>query len=819
MKDILSYHILTDSRSLTTPDKTTFIALKTSSGDGHDYIRELFDKGVRRFIVSRDICDEDMMIAAGAEFLHTSDTLAMLHRFGAEARTNFKGRVIAVTGSRGKTIVKEWIAQIAGNNTTRNPRSYNSQIGVPLSLINADKKCDCAIFEAGVSEPGEMESLEDMILPHIAVITNVTEEHDSGFATREQKIEEKLKLARNADFVVYCADDKDIAYCVETLKRTRNPKLKEIKWTKLNSAADISLTQVRRNENETVIDIKIGRNDSRRIFTTLSSDTDIENVLITLSALYALEGDNIHKLEWDKAAETLEHIDTRLTVLEGINNCKVIVDRFTRDSLSLRPALDFVRRTARTGQPLTIIIRRDSRQGNKPGYDDMPETLALLSEYGVRRLIVTGDRDSDTSVYSGFDVEFFESFNDFVLAADKMLFADETIYLNSSGPDPELATLLLGKLEARQHETVLEVNLDAIVRNYNYFRSHLNPSTGIICMLKADGYGAGAIEIAHTLELQGAEALAVAVADEGQQLREHGIKSRVMVLNPRSHDLGGMIKMNLEPVVYDTRFLDEIASAAADTGQKASIHLKFETGMRRLGFTDTYLPALIAKLKNIPEELIEVKSVFSHLATADCIGMEDYTVKQINTFSQMCDMLADAFPNRPFKRHILNTAGILRFPEAQMDSCRLGIGLYGIPTLPRNIEDGLTPVSALYTTVISVKRWPAGSTIGYGCRGVLSRDSVIATLPIGYADGIDRHFGNGAVSMMIRGIMCPTIGNICMDLCMVDVTDCPGCAPGDRVEIFGPNVPVEMLSDTLGTIPYEILTSVSQRVKRVYFRE
>ena len=808
-------HILTDSRSLTDPAGTTFIALVTPSGDGHDFVRELFDKGVRRFIVSRNIEGEDTMTAAGASFMHTPDTLEYLHRLGAEARDSLNGKVIAVTGSRGKTIVKEWLSMTAPVSTTKNPRSFNSQIGVPLSVISAATHhiCTCHIFEAGVSEPGEMDRLEAIIRPHLAVITNITEEHDSGFADHKEKIAEKLRIARRAEKIVYCADDDDIAAGVEALRKECNPGISAISWTKTGKAADVTLTGVTRDSDCTILDITIGSNDNRRVFTTISSDADIDNLLTTLTTLYALQSDNIHNTHWEKIAAAPEHIDTRLTVLEGINNCKVIVDRFTRDALSLRPALDFVRRTARTGQPLTAILPCDYG-----GYSDLDETLSLISEYGVKRLIITGLGYSAPRL-KNVAVECYDTFSDLVAAAGDLSFADETIYINSSGPAADSIKTLLGKLEARQHETVLEVNLDAIVRNYNFFRSHLNPPTGLICMLKADGYGAGAVEIAHTLELQGAEAVAVAVADEGQQLREHGVKCRVIVLNPRTHDLEGMIKMNLEPVVYDLRFLDEIAAAAASARSKAAVHIKLETGMRRLGFVEENMPALIAKLRGIPADLVEVKSAFSHLATADCLDMDDYTVGQIATFTRMCDTLAAGLPDRHFHRHILNTAGILRFPQAQMDSCRLGIGLYGIPTLPGGIEDGLTPVSALYTTVISVKHWPAGSTVGYSRRGVLHRDSVIATLPIGYADGIDRHFGNGAASMMVRGVMCPTVGNICMDLCMIDVTDCPGCVPGDRVEIFGPNVPVEKLSDTLGTIPYEILTSVSRRVKRVYFRE
>lgn len=807
-------HILTDSRSLTDPAGTIFIALTTQAGDGHDYVRALFDKGVRHFVVSREIDGENDMKSSGAEFIHVDDTLGFLQDTAVKARDTLQGDIIAVTGSRGKTIVKEWLSMTAPVNTTKNPRSFNSQIGVPLSVISAAKHPGhtCHIFEAGVSEPGEMDRLEAIIRPHLAVITNITEEHDSGFATHSEKIAEKLRIARRAEKIVYCADDADIAAGVGTLRKECNPGISAISWTKTGKDADVRLTGVTRDCDCTILDINIGNNDSRRVCTTISSDADIDNLLTTITTLYALQSDSIHSTHWEKIAAAPEHIDTRLTVLEGINNCKVIVDRFTRDALSLRPALDFVRRAARTGQPLTAILPCDYG-----GYSDLGETLSLVSEYGVKRLIITGlgsaPRLKDVAV------ECYDTFSDLVSATGDLNFADETIYINSSGPAADSINILLGKLEARQHETVLEVNLDAIVRNYNFFRSHLRPSTGTICMLKADGYGAGAVEIAHTLELQGVEAVAVAVADEGQQLREHGVGCRVIVLNPRTHDLEGMIKMNLEPVVYDLRFLDEIAAAAATARSKAAVHIKLETGMRRLGFVEENMPALIAKLRGIPADLVEVKSAFSHLATADCLDMNDYTESQISTFSRMCDILAGGLPDRPFRRHILNTAGILRFPQAQMDCCRLGIGLYGIPTLPGGIEDGLTPVSALYTTVISVKRWPAGSTVGYGRRGVLHRDSVIATLPIGYADGIDRHFGNGAASMMVRGVMCPTVGNICMDLCMIDVTDCPGCAPGDRVEIFGPNVPVEKLSDTLGTIPYEILTSVSRRVKRVYFRE
>lgn len=807
--------VITDSRSLTSAARTTFVALITPSGDGHDFVRDLFNKGVKRFVVSRDIEGEKEMEAAGARFIHTSDTMEYLQRLGAEARDRLKGHLTAVTGSRGKTIVKEWLAALLGAESTRSPRSFNSQIGVPLSLISADKNALHGVMEAGVSEVGDMARLEEILRPDTVVVTNITDEHDGGFPDRQAKINEKLGLALHASTIVYCIDDPRMAQAVAALKSSANQGLREMVWSAKGYKADVTLHSTERTEHQLKLDISIGADDRRTVCTeAISSDADVKNLVTTLAAFYALKGDAIHSIPWETMAAKLTHIDNRLTVLEGVNNCKVIADRFTADAISLRPALDFARRTARTGQPLTVILNCD--QG---GYNDMSLTIALLEEYGVRRLIITGSPAIALPCVRELKVERFDTFTTLLAALGTMRFTDETIYVNSSGLHPDTVSQLLGKLEARQHETVLEVNLDAIVRNYNYFRSKLRPTTGIICMLKADGYGAGATEIAHTLELQGAEAVAVAVADEGQQLREHGVKCRIMVLNPRGHDLDGMIRMQLEPVVYELRFLDEIAAAAAASRRRAVVHIKLETGMRRLGFTAEMLPALMSRLRELPAELVEVKSVFSHLATADCIGMDDYTMQQIDTFTVMCDTLEAGMPERPFSRHILNTAGILRFPQAQMDSCRLGIGLYGIPTLPPEIESGLTPVSALYTTVISVKRWPAGTTVGYGRHGVLQRDSVIATLPIGYADGIDRHFGNGAASMMVRGTMCPTVGNICMDLCMIDVTDCPGCIPGDRVEIFGPNVPVEKLSDTLGTIPYEILTSVSRRVKRVYFRE
>jgi alanine racemase len=747
--------LMIDSRAVTKPSTTAFIALRSPNNDGHRYIPQLIEAGVSCFIV--DNVDERYAARTDLRFIVVDDTLAALQRLGAACRRQFHGSVIAITGSRGKTMLKEMLYQALHRVTkvSRSPRSYNSRIGVPLSLWQLDNDADVAIIEAGISRRGEMDSLSSIIDPQIGVLTNITEEHADGFDSRDEKIAEKIKLFANCDIIVYAADDADVVKAITNVY----PDKKLIKT----------------------------KPDYRHL------------AIATLGAL---------GYDRDKASTLLANtvaVKTRLNVIEGVNNCKLIFDEFTTDMLSLTGALDFMNRRVPEGLHRTLILATDSF------IDDDNRLQDAVKAYGLDRIILVGKKSLDIKAPI---VQRFATIDQLTKQLTANEFSNEVILLKGA-PSDGLNTVY-SMLEAKQHETVLEVNLDAIISNFNMFRSKVKPTTGVICMLKAHGYGAGSIELARTLQAQGAAYIAVAVVDEGIELRQAGITMPIMVLNPRAQNHKMMFDYRLEPEIYSFAMLDEVIENARRYGvSDFPIHIKLETGMRRLGFVEEDMQQLGQRLN--ATNLVKASTLFSHLACADDPAQDDYTRSQFDSFARSCDALDAQLSYKP-RRHILNSTGILRFPQMQYDFVRLGIGLYGVPTLFDGSEAGLRNVSTLSSVVISIKHWKAGDTVGYNRRGLLDHDATIATIPIGYADGLDRHLGYGNASLIINGHKCPTVGSICMDICMVDVTGID-CNVGDRVEIFGETVTPVQLAETLGTIPYEILTSISPRVKRVYYRE
>lgn len=725
--------ILTDSRSLRLPDKTVFFALRTRNNDGHNFIPRLASEGVRAFVV------EKKPEGVEGEFIEVPDTLAALQALAAEHRRDCSGCFVAVIGSRGKTVVKEWLAEALG--AYRSPRSWNSQLGVALSLLKAPLHTPYAVIEAGISEPGEMARLRDMILPEVVVLTGIEpDEHSGSFASFGQKCAEKLLIASGARVIIYPAD------------------LGEI---------------VERNVPTSVL--KIG------VSIPPEADWMERDRLITAEAARFFGA--------TLAEDTPRPLRTRLDAGSGVNDCTVITDRFTCDLFSLPTALDFMRRRKRQGYRTTLILDR-LRDFN--GLPSVPE---------VDRLIYVGP--------GGMTPEEFRAR---ISVAD---FSHEIILAKGEEGGPVAA--FAEQLMARHHETVLEINLDAVVHNFNHFRALLKPSTGIVCMVKASGYGAGASELAKTLQSQGAAYLAVAVVDEGEELRRAGITMPIMALNPKVTDYDSLFANRLEPEVFSFDMLREIIAEGRKRGVTACpVHVKFDTGMHRLGFLREDVPALVAELKGT--DVVTVASVFSHLATADCLDMDSYTLGQLNLFTEICSEMRSSL-GYDFMRHILNSAGIARFPQWQFEMVRLGISLYGVDTVGVPETRGLRTVSTLRSIIISLKEWPAGTSIGYGRRTILDRPSCVATVPVGYADGLDRHLGNRAGRVWVNGTLCPILGNICMDACMIDVTEAPAVEVGTSVEFFGENLPVSEMSDRLATIPYEVLTSVSPRVRRVYYRE
>ena len=803
--DLKIKRLLTDSRSLTYPDETLFFALTTPSGDGHRYIRELYDRGVRNFVVSQ--IPEGMAGAAGVNFLVVPSPLEALHKLAVSHRRHFSVPVIALTGSRGKTTVKEWLNQLLQDDyvVTRSPRSYNSQIGVPLSVWEMNGNTTLGIFEAGISLPGEMSKLKPMIEPLIGIFTNIGTAHSEGFESIEEKCREKASLLADCQCVIYNGDDLLIHHCMPQTPDS-------IAWSRINPESPLFISNQTREGGHTILSYRYLGGEEESVRLPFVNEHDIEDAIHCLATLLYLG--TTPDVIADRMSR-LTHIGTRLEVIEGINGCLLIHDSYTSDFNSLSPALDFMHRRAVADRTSTVILS-DLICGSGESERIYSEIADLLLRAGIRRLIGIGPELKRHASVFNLDKEFFESTEEFLEKVSPHDFSNELILVKGA---PEFGfDRICELLEARQHETVLEINLDAIIDNFNAFRSRIKRTTGIACMIKASGYGAGSHELARTLQAQGATYLAVAVHDEGADLRRAGITMPILVLNPMVENFHSIFTDRLEPEINSFAFLESLIREAERYDiQEFPVHIKIDSGMHRLGFLKEDMPRLIEILKGT--DRVVPRSIFSHLCAADDPMEDDYTRRQFEYFDDCCRTLLEAFPGRKILRHILNSTGITRFPEHQLDMVRLGIGLYGIKTMHDGSQDDLRPVSSLHTVVISIKHWPAGTTIGYNRRGVLKRESVIATIPVGYADGINRHLGYGNARMIVRGTECPTVGSICMDACMIDVTDVPDVRVGDRVEVFGENMPVDTLAETLGTIPYEVLTSISRRVKRIYFRE
>ncbi|MCM1036945.1 MAG: alanine racemase [Bacteroides sp.] len=751
--------LLTDSRSLDSAAGTVFCALRTGSSDGHRYIAAMAHAGVDAFLVE----DLPAPLPPGCAAIRVPSVARAIEALGAHERDTFGGTLVAVTGSAGKTVVKEMLYRglLGVRRTHRSPRSWNSRLGVPLTLSEMPADTEVAVVEVGIDSPGDMDAHARMLRPQVGVLTAITDEHSAGFISLEAKIREKARLFDSCEVIFY------------------------------DSTSPLSGRVLH------------SMYPSKRLVAVEGSDpADTDNRLA--AAVAGMLG--------APAVAPTAPVSSRLDVHEGVNDCLMVYDNFTHDLRSLRSALDFMRRRSVARRSDTVVL---GDLLHAPADDVAAIYRAaglMMARFGIGRVIAAG---AEAATYASelSAVGRVESTVDFCTDYDIDLFSGETILIFG---DTEAGFAdIRDRLESPRHHTVLEVNLDALVHNFNYYRSLLRPDTGIIAMVKASAYGTGAPGVARTLQAQGASYLAVAVADEGVELRRAGIDMPIMVLNPITTNYKALFDYRLEPSVFSLPELQMLLSRAERCGvADYPIHIKLDTGMHRVGFVDDELPALIDLLTS--QTRLRVATIFSHLATADCLDLDDYTAGQLDAFRRMSEQVQRALPY-PTRRHVLNTAGAMRYPDSQYDLVRPGIGLYGVSPLPG--ESPLRVVASLYTTIFSIKRWDAGTTIGYGCRGVLTRPSVIATLPIGYADGLDRHLSCGAASFIVRGVRCPVVGNICMDQCMIDVTDVADAAPGDRVEIFGSHAPVETLADTLGTIPYEILTSVSPRVKRIYFRE
>ncbi len=795
--------LLTDSRSLSFPAESLFFAIKTARNDGHNYVSELYDQNLRYFVVSE--MRPEFKKLNGAVFLEVKNSLQALQTLAAARRSSYQVQVIGITGSNGKTVVKEWLYQLLHTDftITRSPRSYNSQIGVPLSVWAMNENTQLGIFEAGISEPNEMEKLEPIIQPTIGLFTNLGEAHQENFSGLKQKCEEKLKLFIHAETLIYCSDNK----LVEISIAQSGFKGKLFSWGKSDKAT-LRILSVEKNPKCTQI-ISVFENKNRIFCIPFTDDASIENALQCVAVMLHL---GISVEEITKRILTLEAVAMRMEVKDGVRDCLIINDSYNSDLNSLGIALDFLNQQATAKNLSKTLILSDILQTGLSSEELYQTVAGLVANKDIHQIIGIGTEISQhADKFQMAEKSFFDDTDDFLKSSIIRDFQKEIVLLK--GSRKYHFEDISEKLELIAHETILEVNLNALIDNLNYFRSKLRPETKMMCMVKAFAYGSGSVEVARTLQHHRVEYLAVAVADEGAELRREGIRIPIVVMNPEKGSFGMIFDNNLEPEIYSFRLLDSFIAAAEKLGiVDYPIHIKIDSGMHRLGFELQDMDKLVEKLKT--QNQVKVRSVFSHLSGSDEEKFDGFTKQQITAFTACADQLSATFSHY-IMRHILNSAGIERFPEAQFDMVRLGIGHYGISSLP---DANLKQVCALKTIILQIKNVKAGETVGYSRKGIVSSDKRIAVLPIGYADGFDRKLGNGVGEVLINGHRAKVIGNVCMDLIMVDVSNIEA-NEGDRVEIFGDNLTISEVAGWLKTIPYEILTSVSRRVKRVYFQE
>ena len=791
--------LLTDSRSLCFPEQTLFFALRTSRNDGHRYIADLYRRGVRNFVVER-IPDEGTDRFADANFLRVPSPLAALQRLAERHRDEFQIPVVGITGSNGKTWVKEWLYQLmrAEGGVVRSPRSYNSQIGVPLSVWLMNEHSRVALFEAGISQPGEMLALRDIIQPTVGVFTSLGAAHQENFRSMDEKCMEKLQLFHDTQAIIYPSDDDVVSRCVRRAQYAGE----RLGWSRFNKNAAMYVHSVSPTDDGQMQVQYIYKGVSGEYTIPYIDEASVENSITCATTALHL---GLSPEQLAERMPALEPIAMRLEVKEGQHGLTLINDAYNNDLQSLDIALDFMqRRPDQQGRRRTLILS-DIFQSGESAAELYRQVSELAQKRGVDRFIGIGPELSAQADRIAIGQKwFFRDVDQFLASGVFRSLHDEVVLLK--GARTFGFERISELLEQRVHETILEVDLNALVANLNHYRSFLRPETKMVCMIKADAYGAGAVEIAKTLQDHRVDYLAVAVADEGAELRRAGITQNIIVMNPEMSSFQTLFDYELEPEVYSFRLLGALVRTARAQGITGwPVHIKLDTGMHRLGFEPSQMPELIDQLKH--QQAVIPRSVFSHFVGSDSVDFDAFSAHQFEVFDAASQELQAAFSHK-ILRHIDNSAGITHFPERQLDMVRLGIGLY----------EGVESVSTLKTTILQIRRVPKEETVGYSRKGVLTRDSRIAAIPIGYADGLNRHLGNRHGYCLVNGQRAEYVGNICMDVALIDVTDIP-CQEGDSVEIFGRNLPVSLLASQLDTISYEVLTAVSNRVKRVYFQD
>jgi alanine racemase len=802
LPDLSVGEILTDSRQFTLSDGIVFFAINGKNHDGHKFVMHLYEKGVRIFIVER-LPDENAEFDHSA-FIEVRDTIAALQDLAAWKRHQFKGNVIAVTGSAGKTIVKEWLAEIMGlsQSVVRSPKSYNSQIGVPLSVWKLGNSFDTAIIEAGISRPGEMEKLERVIRPRTGLITNIGDAHNENFTGYEAKATEKLKLFRGCSRIVYCSDHELIG---RSIKNDNNLKSKDlVDWSFSDKSARYRVRKKAAPEGATELTVSTGR-VKVTVQIQFSDMASVENAA-AVAVMCLAEGIDHDTLV--KGMGNLMPVAMRMEKKRGINGCILIEDYYNSDPGSLRMAIDYL--VSQKNRRMVLILS-DFIQSGRDEKELYGEVSDLVTRAGIKRFIGIGEAISRNKSLFRSGSRFFQSTDEFIRSQVLPEFSGEIILLKGARvfEFEKIGNLL----EQQVHQTVLEINLDAILHNLTEFRRYLNHGTKIMAMVKAFAYGAGSSEIARLLEYHRVDYLAVAYADEGVELRESGVTTPVMVMNPEPSAFNIMIKYGLEPEIYSISLLKKFAESVSRNGLfNYPVHIKLDTGMHRLGFMPEETDSIAGTI--ISTGCLKVISVFSHLASSEDPKHDQFTRTQAERFTEITSRLKQLL-GYGFLRHLLNSSGVERFPEYQFEMVRPGIGIYGISS-----SDVLSLKTAgRYKTSISqIKRVPAGDPVGYGCTDISESERVIAIIPVGYADGFDRKLGNRNGRLFLNNTYIPVIGNVCMDMCMADITGVEA-EEGDEVEIFGTSITVDEFARRCGTIPYEILTSVPSRVKRVFYRE
>lgn len=789
--------LLIDSRSVGSPLNSLFFALP-GQRNGHDFIADAHSAGIRNFVISDAFY---FNFFADSNYILVPDVLKALQKLAADHRSHFKAEVIAITGSNGKTVVKEWLYQLLAVdfNIVRSPKSFNSQIGVPLSVWQMEANHTLGIFEAGISTVGEMSGLADIIQPTIGVLTNIREAHAEGFSGPKEKLAEKLKLFKGVNLFVYSPDYTGV------MKASALPGQKQFSWSMV-SRADLQILFVEPIKGKSYIRA-LYQNAEIECLIPFSDQAAVENGIICWATLLAM---GCSPEEADLRLEKLTAVSMRLVLKNGINQCSVIDDSYSADISSLAIALDFLK--LQNQHSKRTVILSDLYETGKPDRELYAEIALLIEQKQVNRLIGIGSHISAFGSLFQMETSFYQSTADFIAGFPALHFANETILVKGARrfEFERVSRLLTQKV----HDTVMEIDLNALASNLRFYKSKLNPGVKVMAMVKAFSYGSGSFEIANLLQYHKVDYLAVAYADEGISLRKAGITLPIMVMSPEPSAFDAIWKHKLEPELYNLDILKSFLDFLPDNQYDYPVHLKIDTGMHRLGFEEPDLPDLLRVLENAGK--IKVVSAFSHLAGSEDEQHDDFTRYQIQRFITISDRVRSAL-DYDFIRHISNTSAITRHPDAQMDMVRIGIGLYGFDSGLQDIH-ALQTVAVLKTTITQIKKVGPLETVGYGRRGILPGGGTIATVKIGYADGYRRSFGNGVGKMLVNGKPAGTVGSIAMDMCMLDITGIDAKV-NDEVIVFNDELTIDELAGQIGTIPYEILTNVSQRVKRVYFYE